>query len=252
MKKKYYVSKRRKALPKRRFKKRTSVTGNSEIVKYRPNSFIHMPLPPRFRTKVIASGFFYTSSGGGSGDYNLTFDLNTCNSCFNFTNTGITWNTITVANYEPAGFSQLCNSTLYRQYRVLGSSITCDITPQSVVDTVSCSLLPSSDLNVPANLAVALAQPYSKSHNMAANRAPATLRNYITQHKFLGVSRSAIQNDLSGNYNGSYSSGPVVPLYWKLLMETGDNQTLSAAVEVRIKIVYYLEFFGLTNPALTE
>jgi hypothetical protein len=73
----------------------------------------------------------------------------------------------------------------------------------------------------------------------------------ISQAKFLGVRPQAIQDDLSFKYCGNYNSAPSTPLYWSVQVETGDNAILNSPLEVRIQMLYHVEFFNLTGLALS-
>lgn len=242
----------KKPYRKRYKKKRSNLSATNYAMTYIPKmSFNSIPLPPRYRTKVIAAGYAYTSSAAGSGTYDFTFDLNTPNTVFNFLNSGLTWLGLTTANYEPAGFTQLCNVNLYQGYHVYANSLELEIMPQSVTDSCVCVIMPSHSSTSPTSVASSLAQPFAKSYTVTTGRL-ARMKHYVDIPKFLGITRQAYLNDQSGAFYGAYNAGPTADMFWKIFINTGDNAILSNPLEIRVKMTMYIEFCNLTNGTLTE
>jgi hypothetical protein len=224
---------------------------NSRLVVFNDTA---CPFPDRYQCKLRSEIFGYTGSGAGTGDYTWFVYLNSPYLPWNTGSlTGLTPNGITYSTLHSLGFTQLCNAGTYISYRVLNSSISVDVMSQSVADSVTVSLGPV-DSTSGISVANSLGDRYVKSYTFGSGRTPPSrdgLQHSISQAKFLGVRPSAIQDDLSGKYTGNYNSAPSTPLYWSIQVETGDNAILNSPLEVRIQLLFHVEFFNLTGMALS-
>jgi len=214
----------------------------------------HNPVPLIYVTRFTASGYFYTTSGAGTGDYNWSFKLNSCYQPFFNVTTGITWGNLTPSTYNPAGFSQLLNATFYQSFVVYDTLMEVDITPQSVVDSVICTVTPSTTSGTPATVGAAMAHPFTKQQTFASGRVyklgdyPLKIR--MPPHKFLGIPFRNYLNDTSGNYVGAYDADPPNLYPVVVNIETGDNATLSNPLEVRVRMTYWVKIYALAFESL--
>jgi len=221
---------------------------NPDIICFMPKDSQNA-FPPRWRTKFTAQFYGSTTSGAGSGDYTWNFNLNSPIHPLDYANTGLTINNLTAATYMPAGLSQLFNANIYNTGRVYASAIEVDVLPQSVSDSVVATLTPIATAGSLTTVAQALTQPYTKQATFASGRQTTpkgnALKHYFTASKLMGVSRQAVQDDISGTLIFQYPTvNPNLLMVWALNIETGDNSILGQPLEVRVKIVYYTELFA--------
>lgn len=240
-----YPAKRKPLYPSKILNK-GKFAASPDIVCFMPKETQNI-FPPRYRTKLTAQFFGFTNTGMGSGDYAWQFKLNSPRVPLNFTNTGLTLNNITASTYQPAGMSTIFNTAIYNFGRVYASSIELDVIPQSVQDSVLATITPSGS-TAPNTVAEALTQPYTKQAGFSSGRQTTakgnTLKNYFTVAKLLGVSHQAIQDDISGATFFQNAIDPDIVFTWNVNIETGDNSALNNSLEVRVRIVYYVEFWS--------
>jgi len=204
------------------------------------------PMPGIYETRFSSSIFGYTSTSTGSGDYSWNFSMNNLYHPWNTSyTTGLTPSGVSFSTLAPAYFSTLCSSALYQNYRVLDCSIFIDLVPQSVLDSVTCSVVVTN--NAGPLVSSVMNQRGAKTMDFLSGRTPKSggLVARTSVAKFLGVSDRAIKDDLSYNYCGTYNSAPAKQLYWLVAIETADNSTLTQPVEVRIRLEWHVELFAL-------
>jgi len=213
------------------------------------------PLPSRLRAPFAAEMFCYTASGAGTG--NVTFLVGQYPFLpFNTSISGLTAVTNSFTTYKPIGFGLLANpiGSVYQWYRVFGSRIWVNVTPQSVTDSCVVAITPTTDAS-PSALGTILNQRMSVSGIMAANRPPPTpwgLTNSLRMSEWLGVDESAIRNDLSGNYSSICSGYPAYAMSWNIAISSDDASTFSAPVSVDVRMILDLELFNLTGAELAH
>jgi len=233
-------------------KKAHNMSASTNLIKFMPKAS-NQVLPSRYMTKFTAVSYGFMSPGANSGDLRFNFEMNTPLLPFQntvFVNGGTwTYNNITMATYQPPGFSTLLNANTYRSYRCLASSIEVEVDVQSVADSVTVAVTPSNSTAVPATVGAALSQRYTKSKTVISgnNRS---VKHFMPIYKFEGVRKQAIEDDLSGNFTSAYNAVPGKLYYWIVNVETGDNAVLNSALIIRFKIVYYTECFDQTNSTL--
>jgi len=204
------------------------------------------PMPGVYETQFSSSFIGYTTSLTGSGDYSWNFALNNLYHPWNTGYTsGLTPTGVSFSTLAPAFFSTLCSAALYQNFRVLDSQIFVDLIPQSVNDSISCSIVATN--NAGPLVTQVMNQRGAKTMDFSSGRTPKSegLVARTSVSKFLGVSNAAIKNDLSYNYCGTYNSAPSKLIYWLVSAETADNTTLTLPVEVRVRIVWRVELFAL-------
>lgn len=157
---------------------------------------------------------------------------------------------------NPTGFTALANPSLYQNVRVYGSKISVEFLPSALVDILQVCVTPSDSASVPATVATAMAQPYTKQHFMSSSKQNTArgngISNYISVHKFIGVTASALQNDLSGNYISTYNGDPNMPLFWVVNLTTPNNVATTSVIDFRCTIIHYVELFNATTAAFPE
>jgi len=147
---------------------------------------------------------------------------------------------------------------LYSSFRVYGSKIQVEFSPQTPIDTIECTITPSESVGSPANVSVAMAQPLTKSaffnvyRDEGTGRSKNVLTNSCTQHKLLGVTKSAIENDLSGNYEGSALANPIKLQYWIINIATPSQVILTQPIEYRVSMTYHVELWSDNSGNLVQ
>ncbi len=247
---------RRKPTPRQR--QASKLSQGYQVLHYNPRANVHNPLPEQFFTKFTASGFCYTTFGAGSGDYNWSLKLNSLAAPFASMTSGVTWNNLTPATFECPGTASLLSATMYTSWTIYDALFEIDITPQSVADSVVCTLTPSAVAGTPSFLAAALSKPFTRTQRFVSGRTY-RLQDYPLKLRFsawqlLGVPKFLYMNDLSGNFVGQVSSGlPTDPpaLYPVVInLETGDNANLVSALEISVRVTYWAKLYGLHTAAL--
>lgn len=243
----------------RRYKKtnNSSNFGNGRsVVVYKPG-IIRSPLPMQYITKFVASAFMYSTSGAATGDYTFNFKLNSMYHPFaNAAPAGVTYNTINIATYNPAGYGTLLDADVYTTYTVIATLFEFDVIPQSVSDPVSVAVTASRTGSVPASVAASLSKPWTKSMAFVSGRnyreGDYPLKMYIPIHKFLGIPKSFYMYDTSGQWDGSYNTDATNTLELVANVETGDNAVLSSPLEFRVRITYYARLRDLVTENLVN
>lgn len=238
---------------KRKRRNRRNVSyANKNIVVYK--SFQQNPYPQRYRCKFTTAFYGAIAAGTATGSYFAWM-----NSAYLPFNTG-GWpgaaSGLSIATLQPTGYSAMVNVNLYNSVRVLSSKITVEFLPQALTDTVEVVVVPCRSNSVPASVQVALSQPWARHHFMSSSKMNtkngSMITNYISQHKFLGVSFDAIKNDLSGNYTHAYNTNPAVDFLWSVQWGTPDAVNLATALEYRVKLVHYVELYNNTSATLVQ
>jgi len=226
---------------------------------FNPKRMYHLPLPLEFFTRFTASGSCYTGFGAGTGDYNWSFPLNSFNTPFSAVTTGVTWNGIVPSTFQCPGVTSLFSATMYDSFVVYDATLELDIVNQSVADSVVATLTPSLVGGQPASIGAALSRPLTKQMAFAAGRTYRANGDYpfiqrMSISKLQGLKKGSILNDTSGNFVGTFSGGsfhnPPSNFPWVLNVETGDNSNLVSALEIRVRVTYFVKCFGLQVEAL--
>jgi len=237
---------KRKPFPKKTFKKKrrvAKVRATSELVTYMAPR--QMPFPPRYRTKFNIDIYGSIAAGSATGQYFAS--LNSCLTPL----AGGAWPgpSLAIAGAECTGLTQLLNANFYKKFRVYGSKISIEFLPQALADTVEVIVLPSDTSSL--TVAPLLGQPYAKNMMMSSSKmnskSGSFISNYMTVHKFLGVSKRAIEDDLSGQFAGSYTADPSTQFYWVVSWVTPDAVNLVTPLEYRLKLTYYTELYSPTG-----
>ncbi len=216
---------------------------------------LHNPLPQRLLTTFTASGYFSLASGTAA--YGpLPIKLGSPRLPFaGAAPTGVTWNNLTPATFQPPGFGVLMSSNIYVQGIVLSATIEFDACPQTVQDSMVVAGTPSNQNSTPASVGAALTRPWTKQQNFASGRnyvlGDYPWRQTINIPLFYGIPPLLYNNDQSGNWNFSPSSDPVLMTYYNLNFETGDAANLADAMECRIRVTYRVLLRDLATETLT-
>jgi hypothetical protein len=229
---------------------------NVDALQFSPRFTKHLPMPMVFFTRFTASGYFFTSSGAGTGDYLWNFKMNSIFHPFANVTTGVTWGNLSPSTYNPAGFTALLGANIYTQFIVQDALFEMDITPQSVLDSVKVAVTASTTASVPATVGAALDQPFTKSMTFASGRtyrlADYPLKMRIKTSEILGEIPLFYDNDISGNFVGGPTSDPPASLPIVVNVETGDNAVLTNPLEFSVRVTYWVKLFGLNTGALSE
>lgn len=221
-------------------------------------SFQQMPFPRVFQTKFKTIVQGYIKAGVDASNATLQFKLNSPYLPFDqgaatgLANTtyyaGVAPNNRTV---QPAGWSSLMNANLYNNYRVIGCKIRITMNNQALGDNgLVCTIIPTF-LTTPANVGVALSQPYCKKMLLSEAKTN-ILSNYMTQHKLLGIQKRAIEFDLSGKYFGFYNAAPGAPMYWAIIFSNNDGSVTTSPVPFEIELTHYTKCWTANTGGLIE
>lgn len=234
----------------RRAKRNNGVITTSIVV---PRG-LHSPLPMRLLTKFTASGYF--SLAAATAAYSFPIKLGSPRLPFaGAALTGITWNNLTPASFQPPGFGILVSSTVYVQGFVKSVLIEFDCTPQSVQDSVVITGTATNTSGTPSSVGLALTRPWTKQQGFASGRqyrqGDYPWRHRVTIHDFYGIPALLYNNDQSGVWNFSPSTDPTLGTFYQFNVETGDAANLSLALECRIRLTYSVLLRDLATEALT-
>lgn len=261
-----YVRKPRRRFRKyiRKGKKSTHIAAKRETLTYMVKN---MPIAPKYRTKmscdwlaqIVAGKLPYTTGQNAYVGLNYLYHPVSNNSWFPVTGYGpftIT-SSIGASSIMPAGFSQICpsNGQLYRDYRVYASRITVSAIPTVITDAFQMTLTPSESTTTPGEVSVAMSQPYTTSKTFFSGKENGTkgdvLTNYISVHKFNGVTQSAIQNDLSGSFTGGFNATyPGLLNEWVINVQPLSGAANTGPILFRFRLDYWVEFFSPTSGGL--
>jgi len=213
---------------------------------------MHCPLPMELVTKFTVSGFAYL--GAGATTVNINFNLNGCYHPL-ASASSVTWGTgITIATFQCPGFPSLCSTTMYQSFVVRKALFEFDVTPQSVVDSVIFTGTPSQAAGTPGTVNAALTRPWTKQMGFAAGRTNRRgeypFRHTVELAKYLGIPRLLYDNDQSGNFVGSDTSNPPATFPYVVNIATGDAAGLSQALELRVRITYFVLLRQLNTDVL--
>jgi hypothetical protein len=214
---------------------------------------LHCPLPMRMLTSFTASGYFSLASGTAA--YILPFKLGSPRLPFaGAAPTGVTWNNLTPASFQPPGFAILISSNIYAQGIVLSATVELDVSPQTVQDSIVVTGTPSNVNNAPASVGAAMTRPWTKQQNFASGRVNRTgdfpWRHHIPISKFFGLPPLLYNNDVSGTWNFSPSTDPIIGMFYVINFETGDAANLVDSMECRIRITYRVLLRDLATETL--
>lgn len=214
---------------------------------------LHCPLSQVSLTRFTASGYCYTTTGAGTGDYVWVVPGNYLRFPFANMTTGLTWSGLTPASYNPIGYSTLLSSTAYTRALVYETMLELDFVPQSVSDSVTVCVTPSDQAFVPGTVAAAMAAPRTKVMSFTTGRV-SHLGDYpfkyrFQPHKYVGIPSLIYDNNIS-QYSTFWNGAPGNILYLVINAETGDNATLSTALEIRVRQTFWVKLFTLDTSAM--
>lgn len=157
-----------------------------------------------------------------------------------------------ISTVAPMGLSNLLNSAYYTRYRVLGAKISFAMQSASVGDNFQVTITPGFQNNLPATTYTAMTIPFNKQKVFTQAQSQSPLTHYITQHELLGVRKQAIEDDLSGNYQGSAGTNCATSLYYVINVSCLDQTTTAAKASYICRMTYYAELWGNANQEATE
>lgn len=237
---------------KRMFKKKYNAS-NKRLTYFAPGQ---MPFAPRYRTKLtlafygnIATGFINNSAG---------LYILKLNAAFVPANSGNWPNPApAIATLQPGGYSSLANTNLYRTVRVYASKVELEVIPETSTDPVEVCITPSTAAGAPASTGAAMEQLYTQQKVFNAGKAVGKqgddrLKTYMTQHKFLGCTARAIEDDLSGTFAHAYNGNPGVPMYWIVNIATISGAATTAPISYTVKVTYWVELYNSTGAIALE
>jgi len=220
-----------------------------------PRESFHSPLPMTLLTRFTASGYFFTGIGTGTGDYNWTFPLNYCLHPFAAVTTGVTWGGLTPSTYNAIGYDTLLNGSLYTRCLVYDTLLELDIIPQSVTDSVFLTCTPSDQSGAPSSVIGAQPLPFTKQMTFASGRT-SRFGDFPFKYRFSGHKLAGLPNTLYdanlANFNHFYNGNPGVPYYLVVNVETGDDSTLTAPLEIRVRQTFWVKLFEMDVSAMVS
>lgn len=242
-------SKSRRGLSRRSKKSK----GKSYIMNYRSGGNINSPLPPLYRTKFHIAADYYTGSGAGSGVWYIPIFMNQLVHPLAPAATGVTILGLNTVTANPTGLTQLLNTNTYLNYRVLAVKAKVDPMPDSSTDATLVCLSASNNVNQPPNVWAGQDAPWTVSGVFGAGRSSQkSLSLYVPLHKFFGLSKMAIRDDLSGRFSGTATVTPTNLGYINIYGNDMINQIYTNPVAVRVRLTYYVELYGLVNQTMVE
>jgi len=235
------------------------MSATRNLVTYHRSKYI---LPPRYRTRFEMDVNFYATSGraGLSTYFNLNGMFQPFNGTLSGTNVPVivnsgAWNLGTgfLITSMPQGYSNLLasgtianNPAAYNAYRVYGTKVMLTATSASSSDTGITVLCPFIGVNWPSSSQAAMADPLAIT-GVFSSAMPrrTTISKYFAINELLGVSKRAIQDDVSGSFDSYANANPTVnPMYMHVSWFTADGTNLVNNLGFRIRIIYYAELFS--------
>lgn len=238
---------RKKRLFKRRNLKKTRFSSKNQVVRYNPRGENRI-LPPEYNARLETQLYGKIAAGGAGGDYSWSFAFNNCYQPWNYANTGLVVDpNFASATLNPVNFATLCNVNVYQKYKVYASAIDIQLIPSDPSDVMICSVCPlHTALGVPAQPMIN--QRFTRRMVFSSNKGlMSSLKHYMPIHTLIGQPRSSIDNDISGQYVGSYNAKSTTQHLWNVAIETMSNNALVDVCFVIIKLTYYVSFQGMNE-----
>jgi hypothetical protein len=244
------IAVRRKYKPKQK-KQYKKTYANQSVISYRAPR--QMPYAPRYQTKFTCGIYGSVNAGTVAAQYYTSM-----NSVFTPLGGASGWPNPSqpLVTLMPTGLTALLNANLYTRFRVHASKISIEFLPQALADTLEVTVTPSDNQTIPATAAAAISQPYTKSLFMSSSKMNSKngsfISNYMTIHKFFGVRKRAIDDDLSLQFTGTYLVDPAKQLFWVVNIATPDGAVTVTPVEYRLKMTYYVELYANSTANLVQ
>lgn len=234
---------------------------SQNMIRYEPTVLRNIPFPSHYRTKLMCSVYGNAPSSALSGTVQWAIPMNSSITPFGqvtpiTSGSPVVYAGPSVATHQCTGFSTLCNTNFYRNFRVHSAKLEVDVMPQANGDNVVVTITPSVAATLPASVGTALSAAFTKTATFGNARSNATNKGLLSlsmsQHKFIGVSKRAIDDDLSNNYIGQYSVNPVNELWFVVNLNTIDNAIFTNALEFRFRVSYDIEFYNAVSTTLPQ
>lgn len=233
-------------------------------VTFKNSALMKGPMPPRFRTKFYLDFSVYVAAAAYAATTEKTMiikhnsvHLPLANIAAPFTfNPGSSG--LTVVALQPVGLSQLLAPSgtkgIYSSFRVYASKCSVLCIPQALGDSMIVSIV-----GVPPNSGVVLdiqsAQevPYSRTKvcNSGGNPMANKISNYVSTADLCGLTRAAIEDDVSSSFEGTNAADPTQLTSWRIVTQTADNAGNTGVVTFQVKLTYYVELFESKMEDLT-
>lgn len=163
-------------------------------------------------------------------------------------------------NSAPYGLSQFLGQPAtttcpYQNYRVYSSKINVELISQTNTDNTICVINPMdinslTGTNYKSWDYVSCAPDRKMSKIAVHDTHSAYVKNYTTTARTLGVSKSSIQDN--SNYAASAGADPVTKTIWNVMFSlTSPNNNWTNELHLRIKVMYWIELFGLNEVSQT-
>lgn len=151
---------------------------------------------------------------------------------------------------QPTGYDKWIS--FYRFYKVYASKIQLIFHNVIALGTQGASFYCGVIANQDPSLAVATVPemaslPYTKMRIFHVGAGACKISNYMTTEKIYGLNKKAVEVDTS--YAALVTGSPTSEWYWNIVVQTGDMAT-TAAVQVSVRITYYVEFYGRNDAIL--
>lgn len=153
---------------------------------------------------------------------------------------------LTAVGHQPRGFDQL--ATLYKNYKVLGSSVVARFAQNSTGAASSntvISLCAQADTDVPTGIKALVENPRAKWKVTGPNNGtpPLHLKGYMSTRKILGLTKAQASAD---DYSSVVGDNPAKGWVWNVSSGTLDQSTPINS-EAVIELTYYAVFYGRQN-----
>lgn len=159
------------------------------------------------------------------------------------------------ATSEPTSLSSLLTQNMYKNFRVISSVVEFRMIPTNAADSVAACIVPwNAVTTIPTfNYDWAEQQPFAKTKIFTNANSLGSVKNAVAVSTLVGVPESAIEYDLSGQYNGSFTTPPSKSCLWYIFykMWTNTNNVGRVGLEVKIKYNVVLWNFATLGGAET-
>jgi hypothetical protein len=167
------------------------------------------------------------------------------------TSVGVGWPNSVIGDnvIQPTGWTTLSSAALYQSYRVLASSIIIDLASISITDNIYACIVPVTTGNVYPAYDTAVSGALARKARFNASSVN-KLRNSTSLAKIVGVSESALADDMFGYYSSINRASPAQNAYWAFYWDDAINNTSAIGYTVTVK--YYVELFGLNYSGIPQ
>lgn len=227
----------------KRFASKNTNKSDQEVLTYYPKIGWRMPMPPRFRTMMVAANSGYQVNGAtATGRFEI--GLNGLQNPFQ-TAAAMPNLALPAAN-DPVGYPNLVDVDFYQKYRVFASKIEVETSVSSGSDQIGIVVIPGEAGFSSGSYFNQIGRPFAKDHIFVSQDDSRKISSKIDIPKLVGVSTLAVKNDMSGTLNGSVGAVPADNYNWHVYWtNVANSAALVGTIAWSVKVYFWVELFEL-------